>query len=241
MEKYIIRNIQRPALSIIEELKHYDVSTVYEAQGKQGLLSPKLKPIQQGISICGPAVTAVCYAGDNLMIHAAIEVCQPGDVLVVATIGEGIHGMIGELIVRALMKRGVQGLIIDAGIRDVKQIRELGFPVWSKAVHPEGTTKARGGWVNAPAVCAGVLVHPGDLIMADDDGVVVIRKDEAASSLEAAKKRVDKEAETKQKIEKGELSLDFYHLRATLQRENVVYYENEEAFQKRHSFGIKAT
>lgn len=156
------------------------MSIVYEAQGKQGLLGYGLKPIQQGASICGPAVTAVCYAGDNLMIHAAIEVCRPRDVLVVATIGEGIHGMIGELIVRALMKRGVQGLVIDVGIRDVKQIRELGFPVWSKSVYPEGTTKTRGGWVNTPAVCAGVLIHPGDLIMADDDGIVVIRKDEAA-------------------------------------------------------------
>ncbi|MGZ0084742.1 4-carboxy-4-hydroxy-2-oxoadipate aldolase/oxaloacetate decarboxylase [Caldibacillus thermoamylovorans] len=239
MEKYVICNIQRPPLQIMEELKHYDVSTVYEAQGKRGLLSNRLRPIQQGTSICGPAVTAVCYAGDNLMIHAAIEVCQPGDVLVVATIGEGIHGMIGELIVRALIKRGVQGLVIDAGIRDVKQIRELGFPVWSKSVHPEGTTKARGGWVNVPAVCAGVLIRPGDLIMADDDGVVVIPKDEVASSLEEAKKRVDKETETKRKIEKGELSLDFYHLRATLQKENVMYYENEEAFQKRLPFGIE--
>lgn len=232
MEKYVVQNIQRPDPKLIEEFKNYDVSTVYEAQGKQGLLGHQLKPVQEGKLICGPAVTAICYAGDNLMIHAAVEVCKPGDILVITTIGEGVHGMIGELIVRALMKRGVQGVVIDAGIRDVKQIRELGFPVWSKAVYSEGTTKTRGGWVNAPAVCAGTQVNPGDLIMADDDGIVVIRKEDVKSSLEAAKNRVEKEKGTKEKIENGELSVDFYNLRETLQKENVIYYEDEEAFKK---------
>lgn len=226
MQKYVVKEIERPSADLIKKLSHYDVSTVYEAQGKQGLLSHTIKPIQSGKLICGPAVTAVCPAGDNLMIHAAIEVCKPGDILVVSTIGESVSGMIGELIVRALMYRGVQGLIIDAGIRDAKEIRELGFPVWSKAIYSEGTTKNRGGWVNAPAICGGMQVNPGDVIMADDDGVVVIKKEDVESSIEAAQKRMEKEIQTREKIAAGQLSLDFYNLREVLQKENVVYYDS---------------
>jgi len=226
MQKYVVRNIPRPAPDILEAYRDLDVSTVYEAQGKQGLMHPYLRPLIPGSRLCGPAVTVICPAGDNLMIHAAIEVCRPGDVLVVATIGESNHGMVGELIVRALMKRGVQGLVIDSGIRDSAVIRELGFPVWSKAIHSMGTTKNRGGWVNAPATCAGVLVDPGDLILADDDGVVVVRRGDLASSLEAARKRIEKEEGTRKKIENGELSVDFYGLRETLKSEQVVYYDD---------------
>jgi len=226
MQKYVVRNIPRPAPDMLEAYRELDVSTVYEAQGKQGLMHPYLRPLIQGSRISGPAVTVICPAGDNLMIHAAIEVCRPGDVLVVTTIGESNHGMVGELIVRALMKRGVQGLVIDSGIRDSAVIRELGFPVWSKAIHSMGTTKNRGGWVNAPATCAGVLVDPGDLILADDDGVVVVRRGDLASSLEAARKRIEKEEGTRKKIENGELSVDFYGLRETLKSEQVVYYDD---------------
>lgn len=226
MEKYVVKNINRPEQQWIEQFKKLDVSTVYEAQGRKGLMSHELKPVIQGASICGPAVTAVCYAGDNLMIHAAIEVCQPGDVLVITTIGESVSGMIGELIVTALQKRGVQGVVIDAGIRDAAQIRALDFPVWSKAIHPEGTTKSRGGWVNAPAVCGGTIVNPGDLVMADDDGVVVVKNEDVQFAIEASTQRMKKEKVTRAKIANGELSLDFYSLRETLQREKVVYYEN---------------
>ncbi|MEB3103838.1 4-carboxy-4-hydroxy-2-oxoadipate aldolase/oxaloacetate decarboxylase [Ferviditalea candida] len=233
MERYVIKNINRPEPEIIEQFSKFDVSTVYEAQGKQGLMSSSLRPLIQGSSICGPAVTAVCYAGDNLMIHAAIEVCRPGDILVVTTIGESEAGMIGELIVTALMKRGVQGMIIEAGVRDAAQLRKMGFPVWSKAIYSEGTTKVRGGWVNSPAVCGGVTVHPGDLVMADDDGVVVVKKEDLESSLDASRKRVEKEQGTKEKIARGEISLDFYQLRETLKKENVVYYEDEESFKKK--------
>jgi len=226
MQKYVVRNIPRPAPDILEAYRELDVSTVYEAQGKQGLMHPYLRPLIPGSRISGPAVTVICPAGDNLMIHAAIEVCRPGDVLVVTTIGDSDHGMVGELIVRALMKRGVQGLVIDSGIRDSAVIRELGFPVWSKAIHSMGTTKNRGGWVNAPASCAGVLVNPGDLILADDDGVVVVRRGDLASSLEAARKRIEKEEGTRKKIDNGELSVDFYGLRETLRDEQVVYYDD---------------
>lgn len=224
--KYVVRNIPRPDASVVEGFSKLDVSTVYEAQGKIGLLGPELKPIIDDVMICGPAVTAVCYAGDNLMIHAAIEVCQPGDVLVVTTLGESVAGMIGELIVSALIRRGVKGLVIDAGIRDVSRIRELGFPVWTKAICSQGTTKLRGGWVNSPAVCAGETVYPGDLIMADADGVVVVRQLDFSSALEASNQRLAKEEVTKSKIATGELSLDFYELRSVLERENVVYYDH---------------
>lgn len=229
MQKYVLKNIDRPDAEIIEKFRNLDVSTVYEAQGKQGLMDYQLRPILSNKLIVGPAVTAVCYAGDNLMIHAAVEVCKPGDILVITTIGENVAGMIGELIVKALMKRGVQGVIIDSAIRDVTRIRELGFPVWTKAVHSAGTNKIKGGWVNSPTVCAGTIVNPGDLIMADDDGVVVVKKEDLLESLDASLKRLEKEEQTVEKINRGELSLDFYNLRPTLEKENVVYYENEES------------
>lgn len=226
MEKYVVRNFSRPKDSIINEFKQLDVSTVYEAQDKQGLMSDRITPIQNDKQICGPAVTAVCYAGDNLMVHAAIETCKPGDVLVITTVEDSISGMIGELIILSLMKRGVQGVIIDAGVRDVAQIRELGFPVWSKTIHSQGTSKSRGGWVNSSAICGGTKVDPGDIIMADDDGVVVIKQHEAEQTLEKSKKRVEKEENTKKKISNGEISLDFYNLRPILEREDVVYYDD---------------
>ncbi|PZE21219.1 4-carboxy-4-hydroxy-2-oxoadipate aldolase/oxaloacetate decarboxylase [Paenibacillus xerothermodurans] len=225
MQKYIVTNIRRPEQETVARFKEHDTSTVYEAQGKIGLLSAQLKPISANSKICGPAVTVICPAGDNLMIHAAIEVCKPGDVLVITTLGESISGMIGELIVLALMKKGVQGVVIDAGVRDVARLRGMGFPVWSKAVYPEGTTKSRGGWVNAPAICGGVQVMPGDLIVADDDGVVVVAQEDISTTLESAVQRVRKEKQTKEKIGRGEISLDFYGLRSVLQQENIVYFD----------------
>ncbi|NOU94492.1 4-carboxy-4-hydroxy-2-oxoadipate aldolase/oxaloacetate decarboxylase [Paenibacillus sp. LMG 31456] len=229
MERYVVRNIERPDKTIIEDFSKLDVSTVYEAQGKIGLVSHELKTVRQGNMICGPAVTVTCFAGDNLMIHAAIEVCKPGDVLVITTIGESTTGMIGELIINALMKRGVQGVVSEAGIRDASRIRECGFPVWSRAIHSQGSTKSRGGWVNAPTVCGGASVNPGDLVMADDDGVVFVKKEDLKFALESSNRRMSKEEDTKARIERGELSLDFYSLRGILEKENVVYYESEEA------------
>jgi 4-hydroxy-4-methyl-2-oxoglutarate aldolase len=226
MEKYVVRNIPRPDQQMIEAFSQLDVSTVYEAQGKIGLMNHEIKPIMDNVLICGPAVTVTCFAGDNLMIHAAIEVCQPGDILVITTIGQSTAGMIGELIVMALQKRGVKGVVIDAGIRDVSRIRELGFPIWTKAISSQGTTKTRGGWVNAPVICAGAAVNPGDLILADDDGVVVVRQDQLQQVLEASKQRMQREEQTKAKISNGELSVDFYSLREVLRQEKVVYYDH---------------
>lgn len=239
MEKYVVKNITRPNAQLIEEFKKLDVSTVYEAQGKLGLMNDSLKPILNNTLICGPAITAVCPAGDNLMIHAAIEVCKPGDVLVITTVGEGVAGLIGELIVSALIKRGVQGVIIDSGIRDVAQIRDLGFPIWTRSVLSQGTTKSRGGWVNAPTVCGGTSVDPGDLIMADDDGVVVVKKEDFQFALDASQKRLQKEEGTKEKIARGEISLDFYNLRPTLEKEQVVYYENEDELREKRCLELK--
>lgn len=232
MEKYVVRNITRPSQEILEAYQELDVSTVYEAQGKQGLLSRELRPIIEGTKLCGPAVTVTCPAGDNLMVHAAIEVCKPGDILVINTIGESRAGMVGELIVTALMKRGVKGMITEAGIRDVAQLRKMGFPVWTRSIYSQGNTKSKGGWVNAPSVCGGTLINPGDLILADDDGVVVVNKDDLLTSLQAANERVAKEEKTKEKIARGELSIDFYNLRPVLEKEGVVYYDSEEDLKK---------
>lgn len=233
MEKYVIRKINRLSNDFIQRFKQFDVSTIYEAQEKRGLLSRQIRPVQDKKRICGSAITAICYAGDNLMVHAAIEVCKPGDILVIATIGESVAGMIGELIVTALKKRGVQGVIIDAGVRDVARIREMGFPVWAKGIYSEGTTKIRGGWVNAPAICGGAKINPGDLIVADDDGVVVVKKEETMNVLEKVESRIKREEETKQKILNGQISLDIYGLRTTLENEKVQYYETMKDFMSK--------
>lgn len=225
MGKFVKRNIQRVEEKYIKQLSQYDVATIYEAQGKLGLLNPEIKPIQQGELIIGNAVTATCFAGDNLMIHAAIEVCNPGDVLIITTIGESKSGMIGELIVEALRKRGVVGVVIDAGVRDTERIRQLGFPIWSKAVHAEGTTKNKGGWVNNSVVCGGTTINPGDVVMADDDGVVVIEQDRVEEVIGLAKLRMEKEAKVLERIANGELSLDFYNLRGVLEAEGVEYID----------------
>jgi len=225
MKRYVRLNIERPEPGLIRELQSHSVSTVYEAQGRTGLLDPGLKPLSQGQSVVGPAVTAICHAGDNLMVHAAIEALQPGDILVVSTLGQYNAGMVGELIVTALINRGVKGLVIDSGIRDAKEIRQLGFPVWE--ITSRGSTKTRGGWVNAPCVCGGVEINPGDIIMADDDGVLHVEREQAERSLQAADKRVQKELETKKRIGEGQLSVDFYNLRSVLQSEGVEYLGKE--------------
>lgn len=233
MEKYIIKNFARPSQTVINEYRQLDVSTIYEAQGKQNLLDYCLKPILSNVMIAGPAVTVTCQAGDNLMIHAAIEVCKPGDIVVITAQGTCIAGMIGELIVTALMKKGVQGVIIDSGIRDVQQIRDMRFPIWTRKVTSQGTTKIKGGWVNALATCGGVTVEAGDLIAADDDGVVVVKQEDLQSTLDSAKARLQKEKETRAKIASGQISLDFYNLRPVLDEEGVVYYENQEDYKKK--------
>jgi len=224
MERYLRKEIERGSGEICAEFASLGAATVYEAQGQTGLLNDAMKPIQQGVSVCGPAVTVVCPAGDNLMVHAAVECCGPGDILVITTEGESNkHGMMGDLIVRSLMKRGVKGVIMDAGVRDTQRLREMGFPVWTTAVVCTGTTKNKAGWVNAPAVCAGTIVEPGALIVADDDGGVVVKRSDIPAALEKSKAREKKEEDTVRKIEAGQLGVDFYGFREVLAKLGVTY------------------
>lgn len=229
MKRYIIREISRCSEKTCDEFARLGTATVYEAQGRIGLFNNDMKPIQQGVAVCGPAVTVTCPASDNLMIHAAIECCQQGDILVVTTVGESNkYGMLGELIAKSLIKRGVKAVIMHGGVRDTAQLRELGFPVWTTAIVCTGTTKNKAGWVNAPAVCAGVLVEPGDLIVADDDGVVCVKREDIPQSLEESLAREKKEQETTRKIEEGQLGIDFYGFREVISRLGIRYYDTLE-------------
>jgi 4-hydroxy-4-methyl-2-oxoglutarate aldolase len=191
-------------------------ATVHEAIGRRGFAGPDLRPIQQATRLAGPAVTVSCHPGDNLMVHAAVEVCEAGDVLVVTTTAPSTHGMFGELLATSLMVRGVHALVIDAGVRDTAELRAMGFAVWARHVSCEGTVKASPGSVNVPVVLGGVLVSPGDVVCADDDGVVVVPAGEAEWALDQARRRVAREDATRARLAAGELGVDIYGLRAVL-------------------------
>jgi 4-hydroxy-4-methyl-2-oxoglutarate aldolase len=221
----VVRNIDRAATTAIDALAGLGTATIHEAIGRRGYAGPHLRPIQQGISIAGSAVTVSSHPGDNLMIHAAVEVCQPGDVLVVTNTAPSTHGMFGDLLAGSLMARGVRGLVIDAGVRDTADLRAMGFPVWSQYISCEGTVKASAGSVNVPVVLGGATVMPGDVICADDDGVVVVRRSEAEEAVSLAKARITKEAATRTRLNAGELGIDIYGLRATLASLGVEYVD----------------
>jgi 4-hydroxy-4-methyl-2-oxoglutarate aldolase len=228
MKPTIVRNIQRADPQVIAQLGEQGVATVHEAQGRAGLLRPYMRPIYPSARAAGSAVTVSCQAGDNLMIHAALEWCQPGDILVVTTTSESTDGMFGELLAVSGRARGVVGLIIDAGIRDVADLTTMNFPVWAKAVHAQGTVKATAGSVNVPVVCAGAAVSAGDVIVADVDGVVVVPRLAAAEVARAGVERVAKEQTSREKLRAGELGLDFYGLRAKLDALGVRIIDREE-------------
>lgn len=221
----IIRDIERADPAVIDRLGAAGTATVHEAIGRVGFVGTHLRPIQFDTKIAGSAVTVLSHPGDNMMIHAAVEMCGPGDVLVVANTAPSTHGMFGDLLATSLMARGVRGLVIDAGVRDTADLRAMGFPVWSQHVSCQGTVKNTPGSVNVPVVLGGVTVQPGDVVCADDDGVVVVPREHAGWALEQSDARLAKEAAMRSRLEAGELGVDIYGLRQRLLDLGVEYLD----------------
>jgi 4-hydroxy-4-methyl-2-oxoglutarate aldolase len=228
MSGVIVTNPPKAAAEDVEALAGYGVATISEAMGRTGLLGPAVRPIQQGVRVAGTAVTVLSRPGDNLMIHAAVEQCGEGDILVVTTTSPSTDGMFGELFATALQRRGVRGLVINAGIRDTQELREMGFAAWSRAVSAQGTVKATGGSVNVPVAVDGQVIRPGDVIVADDDGVVVVEREKARRTAEASEAREAKEARARAAFVEGQLGLDRYGLREKLEQLGVTYQSYDE-------------
>jgi 4-hydroxy-4-methyl-2-oxoglutarate aldolase len=228
MTHVIVTDVERADAATIGALGTHGVATVHEAMGRTGLVGPSVRPIQDGARIAGSAVTVLCWPGDNLMIHAAVEQCRPGDILVVTTVSPSLDGSFGELFATALQHRGVLGLVTTGGVRDVVDLRAMGFHVWAGAVNAQGTVKATAGSVNVPITVGGTIVRAGDVIVADDDGVLCVLREDAATVLAASDARVEREAASRAAYQSGQLSLDRNDLRGVLRDLGVTYIPQAE-------------
>ncbi|HYG55643.1 MAG TPA: 4-carboxy-4-hydroxy-2-oxoadipate aldolase/oxaloacetate decarboxylase [Burkholderiales bacterium] len=225
MNGIAVRNIHRAEAGAIETLERLGVATVHEAQGRTGLMLPYMRPVWRGARVAGSAVTALCHPGDNWMIHVACEMVKKGDVLVVACSSENTDGAFGELLATSLRALGCKGVVLDMGARDAAEISEMKFPLWSRAISAKGTVKATVGSVNVPVVCGGMAVKPGDVIVADDDGVVVVERKRAQEIAKAGEEREKKEAGSRSRLQKGELGLDIYGMRKGLEEKGLKYVD----------------